>query len=166
MSPRCGRRPLLALLALVLGGCSALRGIEAPEPAAAVEDARGDPAEAGRVLAYYAKLRQMPAPELAREQEAARRTAVRARTDAARLRSALLLTLPGAAAGDDQRALELLEPVTRSSDSGLRGLALLLTTLLQEQRRLDASAHGLQQKLDALMNLERNMTGRDGARRR
>lgn len=163
MSPRRGG---WLLLALALGGCSALRGGEAPDPAAAVEDVRGDPAEVGRVLAHYAKLRQMPAPELAREQEAARRAPARPRTDAARVRSALLLTLPGAAAGDDQRALELLEPVTRSSDSGLRGLALLLTSLLQEQRRLDASAHGLQQKLDALMNLERNMTGRDGARRR
>jgi hypothetical protein len=74
----------------------------------------------------------------------------------------MLLTLPGAAAGDDARALELLEPVTRSADSGLRGLALLMTAFLQEQRRLEAGAQGLQQKLDALLSLERSMTGREG----
>jgi uncharacterized protein (DUF3084 family) len=36
-----------------------------------------------------------------------------------------------------------------------------MTASLQEQRRLDAQAQGLQQKLDAMLELERNMTGRD-----
>ena len=76
------------------------------------------------------------------------------------MRYALLLTL--APAGEEARALELLEPVTRNGESALRGLALLMTALLQEQRRLDANAQGLQQKLDALLTLERSMTGREG----
>ena len=37
-----------------------------------------------------------------------------------------------------------------------------MTAFLQEQRRLEAGAQGLQQKLDALMSLERSMTGREG----
>ena len=66
--------------------------------------------------------------------------------------------------------------MARNNASALRGLALLMTALLQEQRRLDGHAQGLQQKLDALLghaqglqqkldallSLERNMTGRDG----
>jgi len=38
---------------------------------------------------------------------------------------------------------------------------LLVKAFLQEQRRLDTNAQNLQQKLDALLTLERNMTGRD-----
>jgi len=33
--------------------------------------------------------------------------------------------------------------------------------MLQEQRRLDVQAQGLQQKLDAMLELERSMTGRE-----
>jgi hypothetical protein len=156
------RLPWIGLL-LLLTGCGALRGIEAPDGAVTpVEDVRAGSDESARALAFYARARQLQGPELAREQESARRALARSRGDAARLRYAMLLTLPGAAAGDDARALELLEPVTRSADSGLRGLALLMTAFLQEQRRLEAGAQGLQQKLDALLSLERSMTGREG----
>lgn len=154
----------IGLLPLLLfAGCGALREVETPDAAASpVEDVRTDNAEAARALAFYARARQLSGPELARAQESARRALARSRGDAARLRYAMLLALPGAAAGDDVRALELLEPVTRSTDGGLRGLALLMTAFLQEQRRLEAGAQGLQQKLDALMSLERSMTGREG----
>lgn len=157
-----GLGPLLLLAALLLAGCGALRGGDVQETPSPVEDVRGDGAELARTLAFYARVRQLAGAELAREQENTRRALARSRTDPNRLRYVLLLTLPGAAAGDEVRALELLEPVTRSTDSGLRGLALLVTAFLQEQRRLEAGAQGLQQKLDALMTLERNMTGREG----
>ena len=114
------------------------------------------------MLAYYAQVRQLTGQELAREQEGARRALAKTRSDANRLRYALLLTLPGAAATEEPRAQELLELVTRSNDAALRGLALLMMASLQEQRRLETHAQGLQQKLDALLTLERNMT-RDGS---
>lgn len=152
---------------LLLAGCTALP-VTNPEPAPvvmtppAVEDVRSDPATAEKLLAYYAQARQLPAPELAREQEAARRMLMKSRSDANRLRYALLLAIPGAQATEEPRVQELLEPVTRSSDGALRGLAVLMMAFLQEQHRLEAGAQGLQQKLDALMTLERNMT-RDGS---
>ena len=37
-----------------------------------------------------------------------------------------------------------------------------MTGMLQEQRRLDVQAQGLQQKLDVMLELERSMTGREG----
>lgn len=159
---------LLLMMVLALAGCTALRTTEPAEPAAPVEEVRGDAAEAGRVLAYYARVRQLPAAELAREHEAARRALARTRSDGNRVRYALLLTLPGTAAGEDARALELLEPVARNTDSALRGLALLVSAMLQEQRRLETHAQGVQHKLDALLTLERSMTGRDsgGARKK
>lgn len=154
-----GLRAWVLLAALPLAGCGALRGIDAGDGTAAVTDLRGDDTAPAKVLAHYARARQLAGPELAREQETARRALARSKSDANRVRYALLLTL---APGEEARALELLEPVTRNGESALRGLALLMTALLQEQRRLDANAQGLQQKLDALLTLERSMTGREG----
>ena len=158
MKWRCGWGLLPALL---LAGCGVLQSVDpggATTPV--VEESRGD--DAAKVLAYYAQVRQLTGQELAREQEGARRALAKTRSDANRLRYALLLTLPGAAATEEPRAQELLELVTRSNDAALRGLALLMMASLQEQRRLETHAQGLQQKLDALLTLERNMT-RDGS---
>lgn len=158
MKWRCGWGLLPALL---LAGCGALPPVEPGSPTPpVVEESRGD--DAAKALAYYAQVRQLTGQELAREHESARRALAKTRSDANRLRYALLLTLPGAPAADDPRAQELLEPVTRSNDAALRGLALMMMASLQEQRRLETSAQGLQQKLDALLTLERNMT-RDGS---
>lgn len=156
------RRVWVLLGLLLLAGCDTLPTMDAGEVTPPVETARSDAAETGKLLAYYARVRQLPAAELAKEQEAARRALARTRNDANRVRYALLQTLPGTPPGEELRALELLEPVTRNGDGALRGLALLMTSFLQEQRRLETSVHGLQQKLDALLTLERNMTGRDG----
>lgn len=162
------RQAAVMLLLLALAGCSAWRGMVQHDDPAMVEEIRGDGTDAGKALAYYARLRRMTEPNLAREQDATRRALGRSRTDSNRVRHALTLVAAGSAAADDVRALELLEPVARNDGSALQGLALLMTALLHEQRRLDGQAQGLQQKLDALLNLERNMTARDstGARKR
>ncbi len=161
------RHGWVLLPALLLAGCTAMRAVDpgsvtttVTTTAPVIEEARGD--DAAKVLAYYAQLRQLSGPELAREHESAKRALAKSRSDANRLRYALLLTLPGAPAAEEARVQELLEPVTRSGDTALRGLALLMMASLQEQRRLETSAQGLQQKLDALLTLERNMT-RDGS---
>lgn len=154
------------LLLLLLAGCGAWRSTDTVEDPAAVSDLRsdlrGDTTEPGTALAYHAKVRKLGGAELLREQEAARRALTRSRTDGNRMRYALALAVPGAPAADEARALETLEPLTRNAASPLHGLALLMTGLLQEQRRLDAQAQGLQQKLDAMLELERSMTGREG----
>lgn len=158
---------IAGLLLLLLGGCSALGGNEAAEDPAAVADLRSDlrseAGEPGAAMAYYAKLRKLGPAELQREQDAARRALNRSRSDGNRMRYALSLTVPGAPAADDNRALETLEPLARNASSPLQGLALLMTALLQEQRRLDGQAQGLQQKLDAMLELERSMTGRESS---
>ena len=61
---------------------------------------------------------------------------------------------------DEARALGLLDTVARHQGGKLQGLAVMLVAQLQEQQRLAASAQGLQQKLDALRSLERNMIER------
>jgi hypothetical protein len=133
------------------------------------------------LLAEYGRLRRLTAPDLAREQEAARQAFAQSRSDAARIQLAMTLTVPGGAANEEARALELLEPIVKNPTAPLHGLAFLLTAQIQEQRRLIAqvqglqqnnqglqqnvqalqqNVQGLQQKLDALRTLERSMSER------
>lgn len=151
----------LLFVVLLSAGCTVMHPAGPVIGTVPVAEERGAD-DAAKVLAYYAQARQLSGAELAREHESARRALAKSRSDANRLRYALLLTLPGAPATEEPRVQELLEPVARSSDSALRGLAVLMMAFLQEQRRLETSAQGLQQKLDALLTLERNMT-RDGS---
>jgi hypothetical protein len=150
-----------------LAGCGALRGPQETErapdaevsPATQVAPAR--PADgAETLLVYYQHLRKLSGSDLAREHETARQSYTRSRTDYERIRLAMVLSVPGFAFSDDARALELLDPVSKNPNGQLQGLAFLLAAHLQERRRLDANAQGLQQKLDALRTLERSMIER------
>jgi hypothetical protein len=134
-------------------------GGEKPPPGSKVEPRRPS-SEIDDLLTYFQQVRRMPAAELGREHDAVRQAYLYSRTDFDRVRLAMVLSLPGTSVTDEPRALELLDPLVKAPGGRLSGLATLLATNLQERRRLDASAQGLQQKLDALMLLERNMIER------
>jgi hypothetical protein len=172
---------IAGLLCAALAGCGILPGLEdqespapeqsAPEQAAPEQsgqtpapktrpDARRAHSEVDDLLSYFQYVRKMPAAELGREHDAVRQAFLYSRTDFDRMRLAVLLSLPGTPVTDEQRALELLDPVARNQGAKLGPLAMLLASNLHERKRLDASAQGLQQKLDALMLLERNMIER------
>jgi hypothetical protein len=165
----------------VLAGCGILPGLESqepapeqsvPEPGAAPEQAGQTPAprpkpearrqrsEVDDLLAYFQYVRKLSAAELGREHDTVRQAFLYSRSDFDRVRLAVLLSLPATAVTDEQRALELLDPVAKNPAAKLGPLAVLLAANLHERKRLDASAQGLQQKLDALMLLERNMIER------
>jgi hypothetical protein len=138
--------------------------------------------EVETLIADFQRLRRLPAAELAREQETARQAFYQLRTDAARVRLAMAMALPGSPPGEDARALEMLDPVVKNPAAPLHGLAFMIASYIQDQRRLatqlqsaQQNAQGLQQniqalqqKLDALMTLERSLTerGETGAPRR
>jgi hypothetical protein len=159
-------KTLSVVLLLALAGCAAIGDPDSRDAPAAVDEVAGG--GVGAVLADYARLCRLPAGELARAQENARRAFNRSRTDGNRVRYALALAVPGASAADEVRALDTLEPVARNGSSAWNGLAVMVSRFLQEQRRRDSQVQDLQQKLDALLTLERNMIGRDngGARKR
>jgi len=148
--------PLAALLLL-----SACHAPPAQQPAAALPRQTADGAVA-EALAHFTRLRRLPALELQREQEVARRGLLKAADDRVRMRHALALALPGATAADTVRAIDALDPVARNPQSPLHELALLLSVQLQEQRRSEVQAAALQHKLDALLALERKLAVRDG----
>ncbi|HEX2830261.1 MAG TPA: hypothetical protein VHP37_28235 [Burkholderiales bacterium] len=139
------------------------------------------------LLADFERMRRMSAPELARELDAARLAFTQTRSDASRVRLAMIATVQGA--GDETRALEMLDPLVKNPSASLHALAFLLSAYIHEQRRLSVLAqglqqnvqglqqsnqtlqqnvHALQQKLDALRTLERALTerGEPGPRRR
>jgi hypothetical protein len=160
---------VLAIACGVLAGCGLLPVEEsAPvgeEPIAMREEPLRierprTQSEAENLLAYYQHIRKLPTADLGKEHDLARQAYTLARSDFNRVRLAMLLSLPGTTLSDEPRALDLLDPVAKNSAGELQGLALLLATNLQERKRLDANAQGLQQKLDALRTLERSMIER------
>lgn len=101
--------------------------------------------------------------DLRRDLAAANQAVTRARTDANRVRLAVLLTLPGAGPTDDARALTLLESVVGKSagTSPVKQLAAVLYAQIAErargvaeERRRTAAA---QEKLDQLRAVERSL---------
>jgi len=101
--------------------------------------------------------------DLRRELAAANLALTRTRSDANRIRLAMLLTLPTAGPPDDARALSLLEPmVGRSGNaSPMKQIASLLYAQIterarsvREEQRKTAVA---QEKLDALRAVERSL---------
>jgi len=119
-----------------------------------------EPSGTAVALAYFNRARQRPARELRSEYETVRKAFAASRSEHDRMRLALLLSLPHAGFGDDNQALELLEPLVRDEGSEYHALAQLMTSLLVEQRRAVRHAAELQQKLDRIRALEQEMQQR------
>ena len=135
------------------------------------------PSYAEDLMSYLGRLRTMNEAALAGEAARMRRDA----SDLARVKAALAMTLSSQA--DEAEIIELVEPVARKQGAGdVRAMAALLNTNAQERRRLKqraASAAGelrderklaeaqkqraeqLQQKLDALTELEKSLAQRE-----
>jgi hypothetical protein len=174
--------------------CMLAAACASPEPAVVSAPAAGSGASPGAsapassaqsyaedLLAYLGRLRTMNEAALAGEAARMRRDA----SDLARVKAALALSLSSQA--DEGDIIELVEPVTRrSAANDVRAMAVLLNTNAQERRRLRqraanatgelreerklAEAHKqraeqLQQKLDALTDLERSLAAREAQAR-
>jgi hypothetical protein len=101
--------------------------------------------------------------DLRRELAAANLALTRARSDANRIRLAMLLTLPTAGPPDDARALSLLEPVVGrgGNASPMKQIASLLYAQISERARSvreeQRKTAVAQEKLDALRAVERSL---------
>lgn len=117
--------------------------------------------EVEQLLDYFQRLKKLPAAELRREQENARFTFDRTRSEFDRMRLAMALALPSSGMNDEARALELLDPMVRNRSSPMHGLAYMMSAFMQEQRRLGTTVQGMQQKLEALRTMERLLIERE-----
>ncbi|MGH8714798.1 MAG: hypothetical protein ACREYB_12400 [Casimicrobiaceae bacterium] len=133
---------------------------EAPPAAPPINE---DEQQTLSLLADLQRYAGAPAEELRRELAAANQTNNRARSDANRIRLAVLLTMPAAGPPDDSRALALLESVSgkNGGTSPLKQFALVLYAQVAErvrnvgeERKRSALA---QEKLDQLRAVERSL---------
>jgi hypothetical protein len=173
----------LAILAaaLVLGACSLLeRPADGPRSASTPER--------HELVAYLETLRGLGESRLAAEATRQREIAAREPGDVAKVKAAIALSL--APHTDESEVLALVEPIAarRAASEEARGMASFLQAMAMERRRLRESAtaagtrlreerHGrelekqradslqeraaqLQQKLDALSELEKSLSDR------
>jgi hypothetical protein len=135
-------------------------------------------ADVADLLEYHQRIRTLGSDELATEYAAANHSLVKQKSDAARLRLAILLSVPGTPFRDDGRAAALAEEVVirkNPDNSSLRPLAALVAANASEQRRQEERsqklgqrlqeeekrADTLQQKLDGLKAIEKNLLNRE-----
>jgi hypothetical protein len=177
----------LLVLAALLGGCAWLPQPRAPAttaPPVAMAAPEAPAADTSPdLLAYLARLRTMNDTQLTAEAGRQRRLG----DDAARVRAAMALTLAHA---EENEIVALVEPIARraSADADLRAMAGFLQVMAADRRRLRESAAAagarlrderkaqdalkqkadaaleraaqLQQKLDALTEIERSLSDR------
>lgn len=170
----------IAALATLVGGCVATTDPGTrrdPWYQAVVEPMQDDNTRALRFCEDALKLK---GPELTRTLDSTRQDFEKDKSELNRVRLALLLSLPGSAFRDDQAALNLVQPFLndkRYESSVLRPLAVMLHAQLSELKRLDEAlqqqttrakeeqrrADALQQKLEAILDMEMKMLEREQA---
>jgi hypothetical protein len=130
--------------------------IVTPEPSA--EDK-----EFAALLADLQRYGTLQADDLRREQQAMTQALARTRSDAVRVRLAVLQTLTRQSVQDDQRALALLETVIKANPASpaMRQLAAVLSLQVAERVRAvrdeQAKSEAAIQKLEALRAMERSL---------
>jgi len=144
----------------------ALQPAAAPQPAAPQPAAPQVNEEEQQALLLLVDLQRYvveAGEDLRRELAAANLALTRARSDANRIRLAMLLTLPTAGPPDDTRALSLLEPVVGrgGNASPMKQIASLLYAQISERARSvreeQRKTAAAQEKLDALRAVERSL---------
>lgn len=150
---------VIALMSLLAAGCGMLRSLETGGEPWVRADGPRPLSNSESLLMYFEYVRKLQASELAREHDAVRQLYAASRSDFNRVRYAMLLSIPGTAFNDDARALEALETLLKNQNAALHNLAVMVHAQIQDQRR----AQGLQQKLEALRLLEKNLLERNAA---
>ena len=135
----------------------------APESPVIVPPVNEQEQQALALLADLQRYAVETGDDLKRELTAVSQTATRTRSDASRIRMAVLLTMPAAGPTDDARALALLDSVAGkgATTSPLKQIAAILyaqiaerTRSVREEQRKTAAA---QEKLDGLRAIERSL---------
>jgi hypothetical protein len=138
-------------------------------PLPVVTEPSPDERELAALLADLQRYGALGPDELRRELQTMTQTVARTRSDAMRLRLAVLHTLSRQSPQDDQRALQLLDTVAKANPGtpALKQLAAVLQVQVAERVRAvrdeQAKSEAALQKLEALRAMERSLL-RDRAR--
>jgi hypothetical protein len=135
----------------------------APEAPVIVPPVNEEEQQALALLADLQRYAVETGDDLKREVAVVSQTVTRTRSDASRIRMAVLLTMPAAGPTDDARALALLDSVVGkgAATSPLKQIAVILYAQIaerarsvREEQRKTAAA---QEKLDGLRAIERSL---------
>lgn len=179
-----------AIGTMALASCS-LAPWRPPASVAPADAARTSaPSNAAELLAYMQRLRTLTEPGLLAEAARRRQVLLKDTTDVARVKAALAIML--AAPADDAEVATLVEPIVKrdGGDADVRAMASFLHAIAADRRRqresaaaaanrarderraveaqkqradaLQERAAQLQQKLDALTEIERSLSDRQG----
>ena len=123
---------LLSLLPVLLAACALEPKRAEPPTTTRIIVQPATPSETDRLLAYAAKIRKLAAGELGIEREQARAAFQRDRTDASRVKYALVLaSAPVGSAVDDNELAAVLDPFSTSTATNAAGESADLRTLAQ-----------------------------------
>lgn len=157
------RYAFAALLAGAIASGVAAQAPAVPDPAPAVAEPSAEEREFAALLADLQRYAALPGEEARRELAAQTQALNRTRSDAVRVRVAVLHTLSRQGAQDDQRALQLLDAVVKSNPApvAVKQLAAVLSTQIAERvravREEQARSEAALQKLEALRAMERSL---------
>jgi hypothetical protein len=170
---------LVILLTIMLVACSSISKnqshttcVDMPPQPHTIESS-----QVGELMRDYEDLRAQPTTELAQEYKKAAQDFAQTGSDSSRMRVAMLLALPDTSFHDTSAAINLLNtwPIDENSPHlSLRGLAHFLSVMLMQQRRSintindlaqelkekQKHAEILQDKIDSIKDMEKNLLNR------
>jgi uncharacterized coiled-coil protein SlyX len=126
-----------------------------PAPSAEADEWR----QVAELLGYYQRVAGLGMDEQKRELAAATQTFNRERSNASRVRLALVYSIPGTAVQDDARAAQLLEPIAAGSGA-LRQLAGLVHAQVTDRMKAQKRADQLKDQVEQLRAIEKQLIER------
>ena len=166
-------RPAALLAVAALAACAQLQApapvqsrreppqTTAPPPVAAPSVETEEARQVSELLGYYQRVAQLGPEDQKRELATAMQAFNRERSNASRIRLALLYVMPGTSFQDEARAAQLLEPVAASGGGGaVRQFASLLHAQVTERMKTQKRADQLKEQVDALRAIEKQLIDR------
>jgi hypothetical protein len=127
----------------------------APAPTAESEESR----QVAELLGYYHRVAGLGLEDQKRELATVTQAFNRERSNANRVRLALLYSIPGSALQDDARAAQLLEPIAAGSGA-VRQLAGLLHAQVTDRLKTQKRADQLKDQVEQLRAIEKQLMER------
>ncbi len=117
--------------------------------------------QAAELLGYYQRVAGLGLEDQKRELATATQSFNRERSNANRVRLALLYSIPGSALQDDARAAQLLEPIAAGSGA-VRQLAGLVHAQVTDRLKTQKRADQLKDQVEQLRAIEKDLIERGG----
>jgi len=125
-------------------------------PTVEAEEAR----QVSELLGYYQRVAQLGPEDQKRELATATQGFNRERSNASRVRLALLYVMPGTSFQDESRAAQLLDPVAAPGGGAVRQFGSLLHAQVAERMKTQKRADQLKEQVDALRAIEKQLIDR------